>query len=160
MKTRILAVALTLALALTALCGCGAKKDYSGVTVDPDALAKAFTDAGLFSEELGRLDPDAASAVYGLRTAKAYTVYAGSGATPEELIVCKAGDDPGALDGELREHLKKRKNEFTTYNPEQKPKLSGALIFTAGDWVIYAVTSSETPTAAEEALAAYLDTLI
>lgn len=153
---KIIFICLLAAMMIFTSCG---GNDYSSVTPEPDAAAAALISAGVFSEELGRLDDDAARMAYGMPSASSLAVWSGSGATPEEIIIA-SGSDTAAIRAELEAHLSNRKTQFTDYNAWEKPKLNGALIFEAGSCVIYAVGASGSDSDVEKALIGYLDTLL
>ena len=145
-----------LAVCMLALSGCGEKEPEVNPNVElvlSDFANVILTDAE-FSEELSPVPDPLAATMYGLRDAVEAHVYAGSGATPEEIGLFAFADTDGAAAGlELaKQRLSDQKRAFTDYNPDEKYRLEDyAVVAQAGKYVIYCVSYSD---AAAEAIAA------
>lgn len=147
-----------LAVCMLALSGCGEKEPEVNPNVELvlSDFANVILTAGEFSEELYPVPDSMVANMYGITDAVEARVYAGSGATPEEIGLFAFADTDGAAAGlELaKQRLSDQKRAFTDYNPDEKYRLEDyAVVEQAGKYVIYCVSSSD---AAAEAIAAEL----
>lgn len=146
---RIIALAsafLLLSLALFSCSGKPAAEDdkYAGITLDLEALSAAIAEDGdgtAFSDELVELSREVVSASYGFTNASELVVYAGGGATSEEIIAAKA-TDADALLSEIKARISSRTKDFADYNAAEVPKLENALLLKRGDYVFCVVAVS------------------
>ena len=117
-----------LAACMLALSGCGKQTDMD---VNPNVelvladFVNVILTAGEFSEELYPVPDSMVENMYGITTAEEAYVYAGSGATPEEIGLFRFTDADAASAGlELaKQRLADQKRAFTDYNPDEKYRL-------------------------------------
>lgn len=118
---------------------CGGKSEAADYTFDIQRLALMLTADIPFDDELIRLEDDAVSLMYnfgGINT----VVYAGSGATPEVIIITECGD--GEADeavGKMKKYIADQITLFTDYNASQLPKLQTAVCEAFGRYAICVV---------------------
>ena len=68
-------------------------------------------------------------------------LYAGSGATPEEICIVKAAQGKvEAVKTAMEGRLDILKTDFTDYNPEQMPKIDNAKVYVNDDYVVLCVS--------------------
>jgi len=151
-KLRITALILTAFIMLTALVSCGAK-NYDGISFDIKALGEHIAANGSFEDELIQTD----FLSFAFSEDSEFVSWFGTGATPEEIIVVDAKSADGAASAlaVLNEHLAAQKVTFTNYNSWEKPKLNDAVVMTAGNYAVYAVSADNA--ALEEIITDWLD---
>ena len=146
---RILSAVLAVLL-FAALCACGSKT--SDKDIDIQALGQALAESGAFSDSMSQLSDDIARRLYDLEEgdAESFVLYAGSGATAEEIFIAKAaGGAAKTLEEACQERVSEQKTAFQSYLPEEVAKLDAAVFETVGDYVILAVAAN---TAAAQAV--------
>ncbi len=122
---------------------CAPKKGkYDGVSFDIEQLASNLAESVPFDDELQRIEDEAVSLAYnfgGIRS----VVYAGSGATPEIIIIveCSGSGEAETAAGKIRDYLGSQSALFADYNPSQLPKIEDALCGVYGRWVICTVSA-------------------
>lgn len=141
-------VVCVLAACMLALSGCGGKE----AAVNPNVelvladFANVILTTGEFSEEMYPVPDSMVAGMYGITDAEEARVYAGSGATPEEIGLFRFADEDAAAAGlELaKQRLSDQKRAFTDYNPDEKYRLEDyAVVEQAGKYVIYCISSSD-----------------
>lgn len=147
-----------LAACMLALAGCGEKETEINPNVEIvlSDFANVILMTGEFSEELHPVPESMVANMYGITDAVEAWVYAGSGATPEEIALFAFSDTNAAAAGlELaKQRLSDQKRAFTDYNPDEKYRLEDyAVVEQAGKYVIYCVSSGS---AAEEVISAQI----
>lgn len=155
-KIRILAVTLLFAAA-TALASCQKADPYANLKLDVEQVALEIRDSSKFVDDLERLDDATVPYIYDLGSPDKIVVYAGSGATPEEIIVAEFGDADAraaALE-KLNAHLTEQRKTFDDYNTEYRPLLDKALLVQAGKYLIYCV--SDDYDSSEAVLSRYIE---
>lgn len=154
--TSVVAILLTSVL-FFALVACEKSDPYANLQLDIEQVARDIRDSGKFVDELERLDDSAVPFIYDLGSPVKAVVYAGSAATPEEIIVaeyesaeaCKAGYD------KVNAHLSEQRDTFDDYNAEYRPLLNEPLFVQAGKYLIYCVSNDYN--ASKEALSRYIE---
>lgn len=157
-KVRSIAFALLLAaLAALALSACGNESPYTNVQLDVEEVAREIRDNGKFVDTLERLDDEAVPYVYDLGSPVKAVVYAGSGATPEEIIVAEYADEQAraAAYEKINAHLNSQRKTFDDYNAEYRPLLNEPLFVQAGKYIIYCV--SDDYNASQAVLSRYIE---
>ena len=158
-KKKIAAVIL-LVVMLFALGACGSSASrYEGIELDPEAMAAYMYENGSYEDELVRLNDELIALNYAMGGVKT-VVYAGSGATAEEIIVIEAGTekDVKGIDSAIGDYIQKRIQYFDGYNADELPKLDNPLRMSAGRYVIYCVSCDTDGLKTQ--VTAYLDQLI
>ena len=134
---------------LPALClgGCQ-KKEAEAKNPDPSKLAGQLLEGISFQDKLEETDKDAALTVLGLESYESKVndcaIYLGTGATAEEVVVLKTGDEKGAQEIRtvLKEnHLNRLKEDFQNYVPPEVPKIEDAALYAKGQTVALCVSS-------------------
>jgi hypothetical protein len=122
---------------------CEKADPYANLQLDIEQVARDIRESGKFVEELERLDDEAVPYVYNLGNPVKAVVYAGSGATPEEIIVVEYADEQARADGykKLSAHLSSQRETFDDYNAEYRPLLDEPLFIEAGRYIIYCIAS-------------------
>ena len=126
-----------IAIALAALClaSCGAKE------VNVSEVANKLKSNLKFSEQLTevgekatlkRIDLDEGDVVQ-------CSAYKGTYAVADEVVVVKA-KDAKKVESKFNEYWDKQKKSYESYRPSEVPKLNNAVIYTAGDTVIFCVS--------------------
>ena len=145
-KTGIFAMALALALSLTA---CGGQDKTEGERYDT-TVVEAAAEAGAFSEELEELDGDTAFALYKLadyglarEDLTDCAVLRSSGATCEEAAVLIMADSGKAAEAEkaLDAYVEEQIASNTDYRPTEIPKLENAVVDCKGSTVLLLVAN-------------------
>lgn len=152
MIKRIAAALLALCLVLPLVaCGQGGE-----LKLNIDELGEELYSAGTFGEELYSLDESVAQGLYGTDADTRCWVRAGTGATAEELAVfeTKDADAAAALVQKLEARNADRIESYSSYIPEEVPKLESAVILSGGRYVVLCVAedSSAVREAAQKAL--------
>ena len=112
--------------------------------IDVASLAQALCDGLTFDDEPVKLADSIVALKYtALAGAECSAVYAGSGATAEEIIVAGAADENGAtaLLSALEGYNKDRREIYADYNPAEAARLSSPLLIKKGKYVIYCVAA-------------------
>ncbi len=131
---------LALVCLLTAFTGCGGKKE-----LEPRAFVDELLSGAKFTDSLDQLDDSIVPLLYGVDEAD-YTsaiVYAGTGATAEEIAVFTARDDAAAdrLLTAARTRVDDRIESFKNYGPAAAMSLENAIVEKSGKYVIVVVCS-------------------
>jgi hypothetical protein len=130
------------ALSALAFSACEKADPFANLQLDIEKVALDIHENGKFIDDLERLDDATVPYIYDLGNPDKIVVYAGSGATPEEIIVVEY-PDPGARAAayeKLDSHLKEQRKIFDDYNAEYRPLLDDPLIVQAGKYLIYCVS--------------------
>lgn len=121
--------------------GCGNSKE--NVSIDMGTLAEKLLET-VKNDELTKIDSELVESTYNIK-ADQYeegVVYVSSGATAMEIAIFK-GKDKASVE-EISKAVDTRKKEqieaYTTYAPEQVPKLEAAIKKEVGNYIIYCVT--------------------
>ncbi len=137
---RLLVYVLAAAMILI-LAACGGGK---AVEVDMEALAAELLDSGAFTDILSRVPDAAALVTYGLdaEDVNGCVMYSGTGATAEEIFIVHVSDSSAVSRAEdaARQRIASQQAAFKDYGPAEIPKLKDAVLETAGDYVIVAVS--------------------
>lgn len=134
MKKSILAAVLVAAMA--ALTGCAAK------TVDIKGLAANLVSEGSFSEQLTEVSADITAKRYGLdnQILEDCVSYGGTKAVVDEVAIFKTSDTE-AVREQVEEHIETQTASYSSYRPDEVPKLQSCVIQTIGDCVILCVSN-------------------
>lgn len=118
---------------------------YVNVTFDTENLALKLSQNVPFDDELMRLKDDAVSLTYNFG-GESTVVYAGSGATPEIIIIvkCAGADTADAAVIKIKDYISNQITLFTDYNSSQLPKLESAFCRAYGSYAICVVSSDST----------------
>lgn len=139
-KIRKAAAALLAAALVFALAACGQEKELK---LNIDEFGEELYAAGTFGEELYALDESVAQGLYGVDAQTRCWVRAGSGATAEELAVFETEDSQAAA--ALAEKLQARNSDriesYSSYIPNEVPKLENAVIISGGRYVVLCVAT-------------------
>ena len=139
MKTKI-AVFLAVACLLTAVCGCGGKKDFV-----PQSFADELLSGAGFKDSLNRLDDPVVPILYDI-DAEDYSeaiVYCGTAATAEEIAVFTAKNDPAAerILTAARSRVDHLIESYKAYGPAAAMTLENSVVTRTGNYVIVVVCS-------------------
>ncbi|MCQ2426174.1 MAG: DUF4358 domain-containing protein [Lachnospiraceae bacterium] len=114
------------------------------VVFDLSALGTALSKVK-YEDEMAEITDDAViSAIYPeVSGAVKKVIYGGSGATPEEIILCEfeSADAANSAKARFEKHLEDKKGIFDTYNAEYRPLLDKAVLEVIGKYVIYSVSA-------------------
>ncbi len=137
---KLLILSLALLLLLCALAGCGGRKP---VQFEPQEAAGALLDSKAFSDILSPVQPVIAAVLYGvpLENVDACSVYCSTGATAEEIAVFRCRDEAAAaaLKQTAQQRLQEQKDAYSSYAPQEIPKLDNALLRASGVYVVCVV---------------------
>lgn len=136
MKKSIIAVLLLLSAALS-LAGCGAKN------IDADELASKLAGEGQFAEELTEVSEAVTikRLALGDGEAEECAAYAGTAAVTDEVMVIKAKDTEKVSEA-VEKYIENRAETYSSYRPDEVPKLSDAVVQITGDCVIVCVSEN------------------
>lgn len=130
------------AISVLAFSACNKTDQYADLQLDIERVALEMLEKGKFIDTLERLDDEAVPYVYDLGSPDKIVVYAGSGATPEEIIVAEYSDPNAraAAYEKFDSHLNEQRKTFDKYNAEYRPLLDDPLLVQAGRYLIYCVS--------------------
>ncbi len=138
-KILALVLACVMVLALCACGGGGAKE------VDLDALAAELLASGGFTDTLSQPAEGVAQRLYDFEEGdvKKVLLYTGTGATAEEIFLAEAtgADAAKTLKSACETRAENQKRAFENYAPGEVEKLNDAVILTAGNYVVMAVSA-------------------
>lgn len=140
MKKLIIILALIITMSVIVSCGSETEKSEH-IFFDIEQLALKLSTDVPFDDELIRLQDDAVSLVYNFG-GNSTVVYAGSGATPEIIIIVECTDSTEAESAaaKIKTYIDDQITLFTDYNPSQVPKLETAVCSAYGRYAICAVS--------------------
>lgn len=146
MKKKILAV-LSITMAVV-LASCGAK------TIDVNKLASSLASEGKFAEQLTEVSSDITEKRYGIEAndVEECAAYAGTKAVVDEVAVFKASNVENVKE-QVEQHIDAQKESYSSYRPDEVPKLDDCVVTVSGDYVIVCV--SEDSTAAKSIIEKY-----
>ncbi|MBQ7061321.1 MAG: DUF4358 domain-containing protein [Clostridia bacterium] len=164
---RILAIILVLA-ALTAVCACGGDK-YAKLSVDVNGIGRNMLNIARFEFKPEVMDDPAfaaeqlklATADLNMIDGKPEIFYAVSAASPEAVFVIGARDAAAAKsisNGPIKNWIADYREGYSSYGPEQVPKLDSCVNMTAGRYVFVIVSNDNA--AAKKSLTDLLDTAL
>lgn len=95
-----------------------------------------------FDDELVSIEETVIHTLYNFGKSEAIVVYAGSGATAEEIIIieCDTSDNAKAAYDNLKSYLQKKKITFKDYNPAEMYKLDDPILKQYGKYVVYCIS--------------------
>jgi hypothetical protein len=136
---------LTLALMLCfSACGGGSSSD-TAKDIDLTALAADLLDSGAFTDLLNQTADNVPAKLYGYDEADVAQciMYYGTGATAEEILLVQATSSEAAarLTTACQDRVSDQKTAFSSYVPEELPKLDSAVLETVGNYVIFVVSN-------------------
>lgn len=131
---RIISIAAAVIMLLS-LASCGSKE------INTEELAKELVDNLTFAEELNKVDGEITLKRYGIDSdaVQECVSYAGTAAVADEVTVIKA-NDVSAVSDKLNEHWDSQIKSYTSYRPEEVPKLENAVLYQYNDTVIFVVS--------------------
>lgn len=140
MTKRILLLLLAVLLCAGALTACGEEKTVT----DPAALAEALAAADIYSTDLYPVDASLVGSV--LAVTAPYTsayVYATAGDAADEIAVLTAADETAAkaIYDQLTAHRTAFSQLYSTYAPDQCPRIDGGLLVQIGTAVVWCVSN-------------------
>ena len=129
---------LALVCLLSALAGCGGKKE-----LEPRAFVDELLANAKFTDSLNQLDDPVVPLLYGVDAAD-YTsaiVYCGTAATAEEIAVFTAKDDAAAdrLLTAARARVDKQIESYKSYGPAAAMTLENAVVEKSGKYVVVVI---------------------
>lgn len=137
-----LTLILTVIIIAATIISCSEKTaEYVNVTFDTEQLAVKLCSDVPFEDELMRLGDDVVGLKYNFGSDSA-VVYAGSGATPEIIIIAKCADAEAAEAAvlKIKDYIDDQITLFTDYNSSQLPKLESAFCRAYGCYAICVVS--------------------
>ncbi len=124
----------------------GCQREPEAKNPPPADLAAVLLEGLEFDDQLESIDQDAALTVLGLENwqdkLEGCSVYMGSGATPEQIVVLQAADEDSArqIAQSLKEsYLKQLKDSFADYAPAALPKIEDAQLEARGRTAVLCV---------------------
>ncbi|MDR0570458.1 MAG: DUF4358 domain-containing protein [Clostridiales Family XIII bacterium] len=111
-----------------------------------EALAAELLAGVAFVDTLDAVSEEAFRAMYGIEEdgveVENYALYAGTGATAEEVAVMEAADEDGAkaLEEAARGRIEAQKDGFENYNSGELAKLDAAVLVRKGRYVALCVS--------------------
>lgn len=137
--------ALTVAICIlsAALLICGCNGGYENVVIDVEKVASEINANAEFDDTLVKLSDDVVRVKYpSLIDSEKTVIYAGSGATAEEIIILELSDAKSAnvCSEKLKTHNSEMRKTFTDYNSSELPKIDSAVNVVRGKYVIYCVS--------------------
>ena len=117
----------------------------SAAEIQVQALADQLLAEVSFEDQLSQVDQNTALMLYGLEESQVadFAVYAGSGATAEEIAVFEAvdGDAAKAVQEGMQARLSSQISDYGDYRPQEVPKLESAVVKTSGNYVVLCVSA-------------------
>lgn len=134
MKKKFLAI-LSITMCLF-LASCGAK------TIDANELASKLVLEGVFAEQLTQVSSDITEKRYMLteNEVEECVAYSGTKAVVDEVVVFKA-KDVDAVKEKVLEHINTQTNSYSSYRPDEVPKLENSVVTVSGDYVIVCISN-------------------
>ena len=137
MKKIILSILLT--IICFAFTGCGANE------INIEELNSKLLSEGSFSEELFSISADVAMKRYGIEDGEVEECIssAGTAAVVDEITIFKT-TNTDAVKEKAQKHIDSQKNSYSSYRPDEVPKLNDCIIEVSGDYVIVCVSEDST----------------
>ncbi len=134
------ALFLALVCLLSALTGCGDKKE-----LDPQKLAEELLSGANFVDSMNEISDTVVPILYEIDAAD-YTsalVYCGTAATAEEIAIFKAADAAAAerLLKAARARVDHQIEVYSSYGPEAARTLENGIVKQSGDYIVVVVCS-------------------
>lgn len=110
---------------------------------DADIAADALNSGLIFGETLEKSTADAAYSIYGIDSSLCTNaaIYVGSGATADEVAVfsCVDSDAAKAVLESVNDRIEYLKEGYSSYGPDQVPKIESAAVIASGNTVIMCI---------------------
>ena len=127
---------------LSALCGCGGKKE-----LDPRAFVDELLSGAKFVDSMNQISDAVVPIIYEVDTAdySSAIVYCGTAATAEEIAVFQAVDDAAAerllkaADARVQHQIE----SYAAYGPEAARTLENGIVKRSGNYVIVVVCADQ-----------------
>jgi hypothetical protein len=122
------------------ICSCGDK--YETAVIDINSLADKIISGITFDDQLMQISEENIKLIYNFGEYVNMIVYAGSGATAEEIILIECADSSTAdkIYLNVDTYYKNKKFYFKDYNPDETYKLDKPIFARIGKYVIYCVS--------------------
>ena len=119
---------------------CGDK--YENAVIDINSLADSIMNGITFDDQLMQISEENIKLTYNFGEYVNMIVYAGGGATAEEIILIECADSAAADKTYMNvdTYYKNKKFYFKDYNPDETYKLDEPLFARIGKYVIYCVS--------------------
>lgn len=137
MKIKKLFIASASIIMTAALAACGS----SGITADASTVADTISASVSFSETLTKVSANVELKKYGIDEDLVSDAagYSSTAAVVDEIAVFKT-DDTAAVYEKAQAYIAAQKESYTSYAPNEVPKLDSAVIEEIGDYVIVCVS--------------------
>lgn len=122
---------------------CASKTDAPINDFDLETVAAELAENDSFEEQLNRIDDKIAMKLYDINNASAVCLYAGSGATADELALFEFENEDDAKEAvkPAQARIDAQKESFAGYLPKEVTKLDNAVIKTYGNYLVICVCS-------------------
>lgn len=135
---KILSVIISVFICTLVLAGCG------GTNFDADSAVKQLMSAGIFDETLTEVSSSVTQKRLSLseEDIESCTSYAGTKAVVDEIVLVKVSSSDAAerVKTALDRHIETQKKSYSSYRPDEVPKLDSAVIVSEGGYVILVVS--------------------
>lgn len=137
---KIISFIISAVLCTAVFAGCG-----GGTEFDADAAVGQLMSAGIFAETLTEVKPEVTKKRLSLSEGdiESCTAYAGTKAVVDELVLVKASSPSAAetVESAFEKHIEAQKKSYSSYNPNEVPKLDSAVIVSESGYVILVVSA-------------------
>ena len=133
---------------LAGVSGCGSEEET--VVIDIDGLVTELTETVMTDDILTEIDGDYMSELYGIseELLADYHVLLSSGATANEIAVFECNETTGveAVQSGIETRIQDQIDSYSSYGPQEVPKLESAEIYVQGTYVADCVSSDNAKT--------------
>ena len=126
--------------------------------IDISSLSSEFNESGIFSETLSDISQPIMEKRYGIEEGQIAEFKAGAGtkAVVDEYAIIKLSspDAKENVENGIKSHIESQKNSYSSYKPDEVPKLDDYVLISSADYEIFVV--SENSTKAKEIIDKYI----
>lgn len=135
---KILSVIISVFICALALAGCGS------MGFDTDSAVEQLMSAGIFDENLTEVSSSVTQKRLSLseEDVESCTAYAGTKAVVDEIVLVKTSSAEASekVKAAFDKHIETQKKSYSSYRPDEVPKLDSAVIVSEGGYVILVVS--------------------
>ena len=116
--------------------------------IDIGALSSELNSSGIFSESMNDVSQSIMEKRFGLEEGQVSEFRAGAGtkAVVDEYAIIKLSSPEvkDSVENGIKDHIESQKNSYSSYKPDEVPKLDDYVLVSSGDYEILVISGNST----------------